>query len=688
MVANLEGGGDSHERTMADLYESENGGQAAQAERTPQTGEKEFEAQKVALLERLNGARGEMSDAYFEGLAKDIRESPDKFALRHLEQMVADREPKSAPPSEEQHTPEAVPTVEQNLPRPELEYEMGDQLTIIEPDGTRRPVTPEEASEIARIDATQQARRDMGLPEEEVAPSPGMPRFRLRPLNHEGRPASNAAPEVVPPDTETPPSGPVIQNEEERQRLLRNLDARHAQAPQRTEEQRAREELLQNIDPEGFQIAEVHADNWRGGPGQGQQNIYTHPAYPGARFTQDEIDRAGRGAPRPTREAPRENTPQQPLVPPQALPTGVMPDFIWRRLSGGQVMRQNPLTFQQGLTMDVVLPDKKQQELFGELVRAHGPQELYLRYMASAERPEAMQASDYAELQTLLDEFGHRMQLLEEVRNNLTAEDVTYILLHNPAFAAIRVNLRPERALEVMKTSLSYMFMRGSNNEINAMVLSQRANRDIRSSEFYAGLNERARARTGAMGIKADDLDWNRLDPQLQRRILRPGLMNYLFGGESSKRSAATLGAIQTNRTAIGTLLAGTVSSDATLLARIAREAQTGGRERVPQVGERGVGTIEEERAERRRINRELNAEQLLAQVRTPEFRQNFRDLDGNTWDNSTPEAREEAVFAPYERQARGRQSLLGWFSNFLSALFGVRLQQARQRLATEGAFA
>ncbi|OGG54284.1 hypothetical protein A2764_02640 [Candidatus Kaiserbacteria bacterium RIFCSPHIGHO2_01_FULL_55_79] len=377
--------------------------------------------------------------------------------------------------------------------------------------------------------------------------------------------------------------------------------------------------------------------------------------------------------------------PQAPLIAPQRVPAGVIPDFIWRNLSKGRIERNVPLTFEQGPTMDVILPSKKDQEMFGELVRAHGPHELFLRYMAASEHPEAMQASDWAELGHLLEEFGHRKLLLEEVQTNLTKEDVTFMLVHNPAFASIRFNLKPERAMEVMKTSMSYLFMRGSHDEINAMVLSQRANRDIRESDYYIGLNERVHYHTDKTGIKADDLDWNRLDPKLQKQILKPGLLGWMFHGEKTKRSRATLEHIQTNRASMGYLLAGTVSNDPVLISRIVREAQTG--ERVPQVGERGVGTAADARTERRHINEELNENALLEQVRNPEFRANFRDLDGRTWDNSTPEAREEAFFADSERDLTQRQTLLGWFSNFLSALFSVRLDRAKQRLATEGAF-
>src|SRR3989344_549912 len=379
-----------------------------------------------------------------------------------------------------------------------------------------------------------------------------------------------------------------------------------------------------------------------------------------------------------------------PLVAPQVIPAGVIPDFIVKRMPRSArsrgVERAVPLTYEQGPTMDVILQDKKQQELFGELVKAHGPEELSRRYMAASEHPEAMQASDWAELGVLLDEFGHRKLLLEEVQNNLTKEDATFMLNHNPAFAALRRSLRPERALAVMKDSLAYMFMRGSHNDVNAMVLSQRANHHIRDSKYYKGLHERTHQRVSQAGVKPEDLNWNTLDPKLQRQILKPGLMKRMLRRQTTRQSEVTMEHIQTNRMSMGMLLSATISQDPFLISRIVREAQTG--ERVPQVGERGVGTAAEARTERRRINESLNEDALLERVRTPEFRAQFRDLDGRTWDNSTPEAREEAFFAPYDEQLAQRQTLFGWFSNFLRSLFEVRVDRARQRLTTANTFA
>lgn len=75
-----------------------------------------------------------------------------------------------------------------------LEYDVsGDEPTVIYPDETRRPATPEELREIARQRAGE-------------ARTPGMPDFRLRTLDAEGRPAGGATPAAEPRPPEPPPA--------------------------------------------------------------------------------------------------------------------------------------------------------------------------------------------------------------------------------------------------------------------------------------------------------------------------------------------------------------------------------------------------------------------------------------------------------------------------------------------------
>ena len=100
----------------------------------------------------------------------------------------------------------------------ELEYEMGDQPTVIMPDGKRRSMTPEERSEITRVEAMRLARQDSGLPDEDIPPAPGMPRFRLRQLDQWGQPNRQQEPQIpqrltpttraaASPDTTPTPTG-------------------------------------------------------------------------------------------------------------------------------------------------------------------------------------------------------------------------------------------------------------------------------------------------------------------------------------------------------------------------------------------------------------------------------------------------------------------------------------------------
>lgn len=384
---------------------------------------------------------------------------------------------------------------------------------------------------------------------------------------------------------------------------------------------------------------------------------------------------------------PQENIAQQQQpIAPQPLAAGVIPDFVWRNFTREPLLPPGPQSFEQGLTLDVVLGDKKRAELFGEFVDRFGTRDLIGRYMRASEDSASMKAADYGELGILLQHFEQRSQLLEEVQQNLSLEDVKYMLLHTPSLAPLRLALKPERAHELMKTSLAYMFMRSSNAEINMMVMSQRANRDIRGSEYYFDLNARAAKRVGGLGIKADDLNWNNLDPKLHAQILKPGFIARRLG--RGRRPAIVLEHIQTNRSAMGLLLGATLSKDEALLSRIAREAHSGGSERAPQVGERGIANIAEAAREKSRMSEQLNETSLLERIRGENFKREFRDLEGRSWDDSTPEAREEAFFAPYEEEKAERRGILGWFSKWLSSLFEVRVDRARQELRRANAFA
>lgn len=66
---------------------------------------------------------------------------------------------------------------------------------------------------------------------------------------------------------------------------------------------RVRKGLLAQLDPAGFTIAELHSDNYTGGPEQGTENKYSHPEAPGHMFTESEVEA-------------RRRQPEAPPVPP------------------------------------------------------------------------------------------------------------------------------------------------------------------------------------------------------------------------------------------------------------------------------------------------------------------------------------------------------------------------------------
>ncbi|OGG48569.1 hypothetical protein A2704_00505 [Candidatus Kaiserbacteria bacterium RIFCSPHIGHO2_01_FULL_54_36b] len=121
------------------------------------------------------------------------REARRRAALGRLEEK---RQSERATPDTGVQEPVSDVTPDATDTLGDLEYEMGTQPTVIMPDGSSRAMTPEERREITRVEAIKLARRDLGLPDEDIPPAPGMPRFKLRQLNHQGQ-SDVAAPEDV-----------------------------------------------------------------------------------------------------------------------------------------------------------------------------------------------------------------------------------------------------------------------------------------------------------------------------------------------------------------------------------------------------------------------------------------------------------------------------------------------------------
>lgn len=130
-----------------------------------------------------------VSDVFFDMVLRDIDEAPDGFALRGLDDTVAARESDFG--IDHSRTAES-------RTRDEYEYQLGDSPTVYLPDGTSRPMTPEDRREIARVEGERMARADLGLPADDIEPALGMPRYRLRLLEQRGGPEAAATADAAP----------------------------------------------------------------------------------------------------------------------------------------------------------------------------------------------------------------------------------------------------------------------------------------------------------------------------------------------------------------------------------------------------------------------------------------------------------------------------------------------------------
>lgn len=397
-----------------------------------------------------------------------------------------------------------------------------------------------------------------------------------------------------------------------------------------------------------------------------------------AQQADDDPTFVGRGNARPAggpqTGAPQQRGPRaQPQAPtqPEASPYGEVPRFIKRRFSN-PIPRQEPAIRQQSPTLDVVLKDDKKREDLFELLQARGRTDLIDKFHRSKNDPSAMVDQDWHDMDEQLLETDRRWLLEAEVKDNMTAEDIRYMLDKNPSFAALRASLKPERAAEVIKAHLHTTFMRASDEEVDRMVFAQRANRDIRGSRHYNGLKERTQARLGIIGISPENVDWNKVNPLMIRQILRPGVFSLL---QSRQKAGVTHEAVAANLNDLGNILGASLKSDVALHARMIHEVETG--EKVPETIITGVKTLQEATRGKEAATRALDLPMLRASV--PAFRQSYEQRFGRTWESDSPAVRKDNFMNAVERHEAQRQRTGSWFGALIAALIGVLTSRARE---------
>jgi hypothetical protein len=330
----------------------------------------------------------------------------------------------------------------------------------------------------------------------------------------------------------------------------------------------------------------------------------------------------------------------------------------------------------------VILNDKRNQELFANILSMRGRLDLRDKYMEYLKTGNSMSGADWMAMGAFRGDLLRRTGLLEEVRSNLDKDDLEYFLNSSPAFAFLRNSVEPDRAAELIKQHLEQIFTNASDFDIDRMVFAQRALRDVRMSEWYQHMRARAQKVTGDRNVRPENIHWGAIDPTIVSDMLKPTWNQFLFNGENRTRSALTVNAVTDNLNAMLNIVAASVSRDPQLRADMVRAGleQRGLRE----AGSTGITSY----AETQKVREETSEAALRAKIISKKFKDEFKTHDGKTWAQSSPEEREEEVFAPLEAAAESRESSRGWFTSWLSSVWDSILGRTRQNLRNEGLFA
>ncbi|RJR13126.1 hypothetical protein C4585_02600 [Candidatus Parcubacteria bacterium] len=396
------------------------------------------------------------------------------------------------PPEPHENQPGNANNSGETTPTDEYEYEMGDQQTVIMPDGSRRPMTPEEKREIARVEAIKLARQDLGLPDEDIPPAPGMPRFKLRQLNQQGQSDTAASPSTSaegPTRSDSSPSGSVRDDINER---LQEEEARTDQDEPYTPEQlaRAQSNLRDFVRRTGITDRDqlttlVNRISAAATPGDVRtlvhdlQNITNRPGArpadqtrPGRTRDQEEAERwAGLGNRPPGRNEPppggrppttppgappeRPQTPEAPQEPQQ--PSWVGNYFLHSR--------ERWETFDPGKYADVVpksIPEirgnKKYQQLFGEMLMAIRPDKAE-EIAAKIANNEPQSEEDRRFIEYAQYEFTRQVTRAEKFATTLKKEDIELLAAHRADFREMVNQYGPEAAAKAYGDEILHLAM-------------------------------------------------------------------------------------------------------------------------------------------------------------------------------------------------------------------------------------
>jgi hypothetical protein len=413
----------------------------------------------------------------------------------------------------------------------------------------------------------------------------------------------------------------------------------------------------------------------------GESPFYTHPDRPGVRFTTEEVEQmraaaaggtvppvgtAGAGAAGGAHRMPRA-MPMAPAAQPR-LERGYVPSFIRRQFS--RETRPDFEVWYEPYTMDKIQADPKLRESFDMFITAQAQEELKQKYFASMGNPDAMQPQDWNMLSSLREEFHRRWLLAEEARLGITDAEMAQIIQETPAFAALRNNLSPARAGDVVRDNVAGIFMSTSPEDVDRMVYAHRANLDVRHSKHYRSLRDRTRRILDNPEILPEHISVinNR---RLRRRVMSPGVFGFL-AGKTKQRTEVTRRALDVNISTMKDVLGATVSNNPELRRLATQEAIT--QERMPAAGQEGQ-TYQEAIRNREAVRADLDVAALRNQV--PQFKNTYEQTYGRPWASDPADTRKANFFDSV--QGREARRTRGWFGSFVSGLLDTLMGRARR---------
>ncbi|MCP1846816.1 MULTISPECIES: nuclease-related domain-containing protein [unclassified Bradyrhizobium] len=372
----------------------------------------------------------------------------------------------------------------------------------------------------------------------------------------------------------------------------------------------------------------------------------------------------------------------QPVIP---GPDAYMLQFIQSTLRP----EARPDLFEPKLTLQEILKDTKQQELFGLFIESFGGQQgrtIVEKFMDSDSNPATMTHLDEEWFQHCLTEFHKRSLLLKEMCTDTKRCDFEFMLKNEPAFGFLDNNAPVDRAIELIKHHMSTAFMRMSGPQLTRVIEATRANHDIRRSDYYRELLESVRAKLGSQIEDVPSIR-DKSDEERKRMFeyLTPGFFERLKSKNSLSGQLSTdvLATIDSNRQQIMKVLAATISNDLELKREVVSEAITG--KRVRQIGE---GILELHEAQLECINglggHFLVTDDLRRRIRDSEFRRTVGLRFGKSWESMSPEEREAISYTVLQEEGQLPKQRRGFFGLWVICIFDAAFPDLQEKLANE----